>query len=95
MAQSSTESLRIQCDDILKDFQNEAKKFKYITVNVQVKYYKNNSLVRINCAIQEKKTGDKKWFFHTISRFTDDNDFHNFQCLLMGLRQCFPSLKAQ
>ena len=38
---------------------------------------------------------DKKWFFHTVSCFTNDNEFCKLWCLLKGLHMAFEYLDGE
>ena len=38
---------------------------------------------------------DKKWFFHTVSCFTNDSEFCKFWCLLKELQVAFEYLDGE
>ena len=64
------------CEKILKDFLLETKKYKNIKVLISPKHCQKYSVVTINCA-----SLDKKWFFHTMTHFGEE-DYMKFMCLL-------------
>ena len=74
------------CDEILKDFGWEMKKYKNITVLISVKHCDKYSVLMINCV-----SLDKKWLFHTITWFSEE-DFIKFWCQWKGLQYCFECL---
>ena len=76
--------IRLESEKLVNEFNSNIKHFQNITTTVELKHLKNYSTISINCS-----TSDKKWFFHTVSRFVDDTDFSNIQSLLNGLETTF------
>ena len=82
--------IRLASEQLLEEFNTKTKIYKTITSSVDIKHLDNYSVISINCS-----TADKKWFFHTVSRFVDDTDFLNTKCLLKGLETTFALLDGQ
>ncbi len=76
-------------DKLLREFVCKTERFKSIETSIVVKHLTSYSVITINCS-----TLDKKWFFHTVSRFTDDRDFYNLRCLLKGIETSFQYLEG-
>ena len=55
-------------EKILKDFWSDTKKYKNIKILISAKNSEKYSVVTINCA-----SLDKKWFFHTITYFSEED----------------------
>ena len=58
---------------ILEEFYSDISRFKNINQSIVIKYRTNYFVATINCSHL-----DKKCFFYTVSRFTNDSDFLNF-----------------
>ena len=78
----------IAAEEIVQQFYKDTDIFTTIEKSVALRNTEGYCILNINCS-----TLEKKWFFHTVSRFSNDSDFHKVQCLLSGLRIVFEKLE--
>ena len=75
---------------IVEEFYHNTARFKNINQSIVIKYRTNYSIMTINCS-----NLDKKWFFHTVSCFTNKSEFCKLWCLLKGLQVAFEYLDGE